>query len=56
MKITEIRTTPIMVPYVEPFYFAQGVVHGATVILVEIHTDEGLIGYGESIGTVVRGD
>ncbi|MCG6889249.1 MAG: hypothetical protein LJE92_06635, partial [Gammaproteobacteria bacterium] len=51
MKITEIRTTPIMVPYVEPFYFAQGVVHGATVILVEVHTDEGLIGYGESIGT-----
>ena len=51
MKITEIRTTPIMVPYVEPFYFAQGVIHGATVILVEVHTDEGLIGYGESIGT-----
>lgn len=51
MKITEIRTTPIMVPYVEPFYFAQGVVHGATVILVEVHTDEGLTGYGESIGT-----
>ena len=51
MKITEIRTTPILVPYVEPFYFAQGVVHGASVILVEIHTDEGLVGYGESIGT-----
>jgi muconate cycloisomerase len=51
MKITEIRTTPIMVPYAEPFYFAQGVIRGATVILVEVHTDEGLIGYGESIGT-----
>ena len=51
MKITEIRTTPIMVPYVEPFYFAQGIVHGASVILVEVHTDEGLAGYGESIGT-----
>lgn len=51
MKITEIRTTPIMVPYVEPFYFAQGVLHGATVILVEVHTDEGVVGYGESIGT-----
>ncbi len=51
MKITEIRTTPIMVPYVEPFYFAQGVVHGATVILVEVHTDEGVTGYGESIGS-----
>ncbi len=51
MKITEIRTTPITVPYTEPFYFAQGVVHGATVILVEVHTDEGLIGYGESIGS-----
>lgn len=51
MKITEIRTTPIVVPYIEPFYFAQGVIHGATVILVEVHTDEGLVGYGESIGT-----
>jgi L-alanine-DL-glutamate epimerase-like enolase superfamily enzyme len=51
MKITEVRTTPLLVPYVEPFYFAQGVIHGATVILVEVHTDEGLIGYGESIGT-----
>ena len=51
MKITEIRTTPIMVPYVEPFYFAQGIVHGASVILVEVHTDEGVAGYGESIGT-----
>ena len=51
MKITEIRTTPIMVPYAEPFYFAQGIVYGATVILVEVHTDEGVVGYGESIGT-----
>jgi L-alanine-DL-glutamate epimerase-like enolase superfamily enzyme len=51
MKITEIHTTPIMVPYAEPFYFAQGVIHGVTVILVEVHTDEGVIGYGESIGT-----
>lgn len=51
MKIAEIRTTPILVPYAEPFYFAQGVVHGASVILVEVHTDDGLVGYGESIGT-----
>lgn len=51
MKITEIRTAPLLVPYTEPFYFAQGVVHGATVILVEVHTDDGLVGYGESIGS-----
>lgn len=51
MKITEIRTAPLLVPYTESFYFAQGVVHGATVILVEVHTDDGLVGYGESIGS-----
>lgn len=51
MKITDIRTAPLLVPYAEPFHFAQGVIHGATVILVEVHTDDGLVGYGESIGT-----
>ncbi|MCP3689283.1 MAG: mandelate racemase/muconate lactonizing enzyme family protein [Gammaproteobacteria bacterium] len=51
MKITEIRTTPLLVPYLKPYHWAQGVIDGATVILVEVHTDAGLTGYGESIGT-----
>ena len=51
MIITEIKATPLIVPYKEPYYWAQGVIDGAGVLLVEIKTDTGLIGYGESIST-----
>ncbi len=51
MKITHVRTRPLLVPYTNPYHWAQGVIDGATVILVEVETDEGLTGYGESIGT-----
>ena len=51
MRISEIVTTPLWIPYKQPYHFAQGVIHGAGVILVEVHTDEGVTGYGESIGT-----
>ena len=51
MKITEVRTRPLLVPYTSPYHWAQGVIDGAMVILVEVDTDEGLTGYGESIGT-----
>ena len=51
MKITAVRTRPLLVPYTSPYHWAQGVIDGAMVILVEVDTDEGLTGYGESIGT-----
>ena len=51
MRITQVRTTPLLVPYTSPYHWAQGVIDGATVILVEVHTDTGLTGYGESVGT-----
>jgi len=51
LKITDVRTRPLLVPYIKPYHWAQGVIDGATVILVEVHTDVGLTGYGESIGT-----
>ncbi len=51
MKINEVVTTPLWIPYEQPFHWSQGVTHGAEVILVEVHTDEGVIGYGESIAT-----
>ncbi len=51
MKITEIRTRPLLVPYARPYHWAQGVIDGALVILVEVKTDEGITGYGESVGT-----
>ena len=51
MKISEVVTTPLWIPYEQPFHWSRGVTHGAEVILVEVHTDEGVIGYGESIAT-----
>src|ERR1035437_3906445 len=51
MKISSIKTTPLLVPYSRPYYWAQGKIDGACVVLVEVHTDNGIVGYGESIGT-----
>jgi L-alanine-DL-glutamate epimerase-like enolase superfamily enzyme len=51
LKISKIVTTPLLVPYKKPYHWAQGVIHGAAVILVEVHTDNGLVGYGESVAT-----
>jgi L-alanine-DL-glutamate epimerase-like enolase superfamily enzyme len=51
MKITEIRTTPLLVPYEKPYHWAQGTTAGAPIILVEVSTDEDITGYGECIAT-----
>jgi hypothetical protein len=37
----------LLVRYEKPDYWEQGIICGSGVILVEVHTDEGLIGYGE---------
>jgi muconate cycloisomerase len=50
MQIARITTRPLFLPYRVPFHWAQGVIEGAEVVLVEIETDTGVIGYGETIG------
>lgn len=50
MRITAITTTPLLVPYRAPFHWAHGVIRGAEVVLVEVATDAGITGYGETIG------
>ena len=51
MKITRIDTQPLRVPYKEPFHWAQGVIEAAEVVLICVHTDEGIVGYGESMSS-----
>lgn len=51
MKISRIKTTPLLVPYKKPFHWAQGITHSAGVLLVEVHTDDGIVGIGECIAT-----
>jgi L-alanine-DL-glutamate epimerase-like enolase superfamily enzyme len=47
MKITAIRTTPLALLFKEPYHWAGRCDLGATVILVEVETDAGIVGIGE---------
>jgi muconate cycloisomerase len=48
MRITGITTTPLALPFKEPYYWAGRVDYGVAVVLVETHTDEGIVGIGEA--------
>ena len=50
LKITRIEATPLFIPLREPYYWAGRVDEGVTVALVAVHTDDGMVGYGESTG------
>ena len=49
MKIASIKTTPLALAFKEPYYWAGRVDHAAAVVLVEVETDDGLVGIGESV-------
>jgi L-alanine-DL-glutamate epimerase-like enolase superfamily enzyme len=48
MRIASIDTTPLWLPFTEPYHWARRVDFGAALVLVEVTTDEGLVGVGES--------
>lgn len=54
MKITDVVTTPVRVPLVHPAIWSGGTRQGAPGILVQIFTDEGLVGIGECSGPALR--
>lgn len=57
MKITEIRLAELRVPLKHPFKTALRTVDKIEDVVVEVHTDQGLIGYGEAAPTaVITGD
>ncbi|WP_394151287.1 mandelate racemase/muconate lactonizing enzyme family protein [Vibrio maritimus] len=49
MKITDVIAHAISVPLDKPFYFSQGWVHARSSLIVEIVTDKGVTGWGESL-------
>ena len=52
MKITRISTTPLALAFREPYHWAGRVDHGCAVVLVEVETDEGISGVGESVAAL----
>ena len=53
MNIKSIKTTPLHCAFKVPYHWAQGVNYGAPVILIEVETDTGAIGFGESVASPV---
>lgn len=57
MRITDIRLAKLSVPLRVPFKTALRTVHSVEDVIVEIHTDTGLVGYGEAPPTgAITGD
>lgn len=55
MRITAIECTPLSLPFSEPYHWAGRVDHGATVVLVRVRTDAGIVGVGESLAALDAG-
>ncbi|MBL8906802.1 MAG: mandelate racemase/muconate lactonizing enzyme family protein [Rhizobiales bacterium] len=53
MKITAIRTTPLLCKFKQPYHWSQGINYGAPVILIEVETDTGIVGIGEATASPV---
>jgi muconate cycloisomerase len=49
MRIARVRTTPLALAFKEPYHWAGRVDRAAAVVLVEVETDDGLTGIGESV-------
>jgi glucarate dehydratase len=48
MKITAIRATPVNIPLEVPFFWSVGTYPGTTKVVIEVVTDQGLVGLGEA--------
>src|ERR1700712_5659973 len=50
MKITDLRVTTVTVPMEAPLRWSMGVETGTTRGIIELHTDAGVVGIGETYG------
>jgi L-alanine-DL-glutamate epimerase-like enolase superfamily enzyme len=49
VRITRVEATPLAIPLAQEFHWAGGAQVGANLVLFSVHTDDGVIGYGESV-------
>src|SRR6476661_2855010 len=48
MKITNIRTTRLLCKFKQDYHWADGITLCSPVVLIEVETDEGIVGIAES--------
>src|SRR5258705_7970039 len=49
MRISRIDATPLAIPLRQEFHWASGAQVGANLVLFSVHTDDGVVGYGETV-------
>ena len=52
MRITRIEAIPVAVPFAQEFHWSGGAQVGANLVLFAVHTDDGVVGWGESVTDV----
>ncbi|MEE9336284.1 MAG: mandelate racemase/muconate lactonizing enzyme family protein [Granulosicoccaceae bacterium] len=50
LKIKSIKATPLYLEFKEPYYWAQGTNRGTQMVLIELESVDGTIGFGECFG------
>lgn len=50
MKVTDLKTQMLYIPLPSPVKSSMGMRENITILLVELETDQGISGYGESVG------
>ena len=53
MKITKVIGHNVRIPLVYPAKWSGGIRHAAPALILEIHTDEGIVGLGECVGPTI---
>ena len=54
MRITGMKATPVNIPLEAPMWWTGGLYPGTSKVIVEILTDQGLVGLGEARGEVLQ--
>jgi muconate cycloisomerase len=49
VRISRIDAIPLAIPLVQEFHWSGGAQYGANLVLFAVHTDDGVVGYGESV-------
>jgi L-alanine-DL-glutamate epimerase-like enolase superfamily enzyme len=49
MRITRVEAVPVSVPLAEQFHWQGGAQIGANLVLFAVHTEDGVVGWGESV-------
>jgi L-alanine-DL-glutamate epimerase-like enolase superfamily enzyme len=55
MRISEVETVPYSLPFRDEYLTAQGALAEREMVLLRLHTDEGVVGLGEAVPMTLRG-